>query len=550
MTPRMSQLQSQALALRALPGVKFLYRIWYALGSSLFVKLTLRASAQCGHVVRAVYLRRGGGRDELLPGASDLDYFLVLETLPAEREMAFLKAFWRRYRFWRRAFPFLGEVLMGDENELRQWLATPAVRAYEARFSWRLLHGPEIRRADAEPAITIDPRDSFSEALKHYADLLQPLIKLRDEQFHGEIPAHSPGGVKLRHAAKAALDLFRLHRGRSLPNAELAQLWRMPRAALARALPESAYGSVAALLPLLRLEGPLFPDTDPFTLFSGLAHRAATCLHEMAEELRATTEEACTPSADWQVSYGSRLSAADPYSQSVRELFAERMLVRHEPVLTRAVLAEASSHMYFSLAGMPSLEKFREILLDLRDVSFSFDRFSVAMPITEATFRELARTSLLDSPFHSFASHREILADEAGAIRARPYLETPVALPHAMLQKTFAELSFALRFQPRELGHFLDKMVALVLGLRLAAEHREISTDLALAIERFGERYPNRVVHLNELISPYLPVREGPARDGSARLASDAWINLTPFLRMEMNAMKDRYFPERPSLKI
>ena len=41
-----------------------------------------------------------------------------------------------------------------------------------------------------------------------------------------------------------------------------------------------------------------------------------------------------------------------------------------------------------------------------------------------------------------------------------------------------------------------------------------------------------------------------PWQEGSENRTTDLWINLTPFLRMEMNAMKDRLFPKRPVLKL
>ena len=44
------------------------------------------------------HLRRGGGRGEIVHGASDLDFFLVLDEMPAEAEMKFLKIFWMRAR--------------------------------------------------------------------------------------------------------------------------------------------------------------------------------------------------------------------------------------------------------------------------------------------------------------------------------------------------------------------------------------------------------------------------------------------------------------------
>lgn len=569
--------QSLALALRRLPGVPRLFEAWYHLGTLAFTALARAAGAG---VVRAVYLRRGGGRGDLLPGASDLDFFLVLETLPAQREMEFLKTFWQRYYSLRRLFPFWGEVLMGEEAELRAWLEIPTVRSVEAQYSWRLLWGRDCF-AGLAPATRPDARDVFSEALKHYGDLLQPLLKLPDSQFHAGLAPHSPGAVKLRHGAKAAVDLFRLHHSRSLAPAARAGFWRLPRHAALRELPSETYGSAAAeAAGLLALQAPLFPETDPFTLFSELAHRALLCLHELAENLPWEAEESET---NWRVSYKSN-AGADAYSLSVRELFAERLLLRHPSLLARAVLAESTTQLYFTLAAPPDLDSFRDLIFDLRDVNFSFDRFSLAMPLTELAYKEMARTSLLDTPFHSFGPHRELTPTTAGAVETRPLPPATTPLPPSVLRKTFAELSFALRLPPHELEHFLEKMVALVLSLRVAAGHRELTTGFPQALDRFGARYPDRLVHLQSVLGPYLPGQgqekiwsdlfarldsledsnqakglrhqlEGLRRANSALPLSptaptDAWINLTPFLRMEMNAMREYYSPHRSALKL
>jgi hypothetical protein len=163
-----------------------------------------------------------------------------------------------------------------------------------------------------------------------------------------------------------------------------------------------------------------------------------------------------------------------------------------------------------------------------------------------------------------------------------------VRIPESMLRKTFAELNFGLRLQPKELAHFLEKIVAVVLGLRLAAGHREISTNFYKTLSRYGERYPLRQEQLKAKIYPYLnleseaenkvwagvltrleefkseaPVpasqliseleqirRKNQQLSLSKSATSDLWINLTPFLRMEMNAMKEKYFEQRPALKI
>lgn len=581
------RLQGTALFLRCIPGVSALYLLWYALAQRAFLYIASRSAYRAGDsgIVRSIYLRRSGGHGELVPGASDLDFFLVLSALPAEREMGFLKIFWRSYDRLRLLFPFLGEVLMGEESELRQWLETPTVRSFEAAWSWKLLSGQEMRGL---PSTEPELRDSYSEALKCYWAQLQPVLKLREQQFHAGLRSWESGSVHLRHSAKAALDIFRLHHVASLGNsAERQRFWRATRLELTEILPTS-YGELAALRPLLLLEGALFRKEEPFELFSGLLHTSALCLDDLACTLRDT--HIPEGEAGWSVlpEAAEPTSSVDRYSLSVRELFAERMLLRHAHCLTRAVLSEANTHLFFLFAGRPSLDSFRELLRDLRDVSFSFDRFSVAMPLTEAAFRELERSSVFDTPFHAYCAHRESRLAEDGSPHTGAYVPAQAFLPAGLLNKTFAELSFVLRFPPLEVDYFLERMVGLVLGLRVASEQKEIAASFHSAWKQYRLRFPERSVQLEQRLAPYLyapsageteaweeifeslarfdEVEPGQGRRlraqleslrsrnrlqaSSPTLATDLWITLTPFLRMEMAALKEKHFHHRGQMKV
>ncbi len=583
--PLKARLQGFALRLRAFPGISSLWALWYQAGISALLRIAGKASRSCGGgALRCVYLRRGGGRGELLPGASDLDFFLVLGPVTAELEMEFLKRFWRSYFRWRLLFPFWGEVLMGDEAELRQWLESPTVRAREARASWTLIAGEEPPGL-MEGALEPDLRDIFSEILKCYFEQLEAVIKLREDQFGRNLRSFEPGAVKLRNAAKATLDLFRLHHIASLPENNREPLWNATRDELLQLLPPSIYGEKLHLLrPLLRLSDPLFPAEGPFELFSSFLHTSLACLQELAGKISAEEGE-----SGWAFE-AARDSAqeVDRYSLSVRELFAERVLVRHNEVLSRAVLSEVSTHLYFLLPALPSLESLRALLADLRDVSFSFDRFSLAMPLTENAFLELERSSVFDTPFHAFAPQRETRLTSEGIPETGRYFPRASVLPDSMLAKTFAELSFVLRFPPVGVDYFLEKMVGLVLGLRMASEKREIAAGFQAAWRTYSEKYPDRAAQLAESLGPCIS-RESASESAawnelfeslarfdelepgqgrrlrsqlmklrhtdkqraiSPHLATDLWINLTPFLRMEMAALKERFFRHRGRMKV
>lgn len=546
----------QDLALRNFPGRRFICRLLYAGAQNAVVRLA-------GKNVKAVYLRIDGR--ELHYGADTLNFFFVLGTVPAEQEMVFLKNFWAGYRRLRRFFPFLGEVGMGDENELQNWRKCAPTGARLAAAHWQLIRGTNLlpfpRPADAQ--------DVFSEAVKLYWNLLEPVMKLRDEQFREGLSPRDSGALHLRNAAIAALELFRLHHATKHPGDE--SIWRASAEELIGLLPEEY--NAKAFRNIIRLAPPFF--ANPVTLYAELLRRACLCLDELARSL--------PTGANWKMEPARGLEK-DSAALSVRELFAEQMLFTHGDFFSRAVLAEQTTHIYFIFSQIPGPADFLQIVQDLREVSFAYDRFSAAMPLSAAAFRELERGAALDAPFYSLGSHTEI-ENKDGEFVSRPYHNPEAQLPSAALQKLFAELTFSLRLQPLDLPHFLGRMLTLVLGIRLGTEENVFSTDFSATLNRYSEKFPRRAEHLRAQILPYLfPTEEEIWPDIFARLsqyqnevpgrahslrgqleavrfanrqrreskttATDAWTNLTPFLRMEMNSLKDVFFQDRPALKI
>ncbi|NUM89206.1 MAG: hypothetical protein HUU37_08380, partial [Bdellovibrionales bacterium] len=202
-------------------------RLWiwyYRLGTRAFLSLCRSVERATGaEVLEAVYLRRGGGRGEIVAGASDLDFFLVLKPITSEVETAFVTRFWRRYFLMQHFFPFWGETLLADENELRNWLSTSTVRAWEVPWSWKLLSGRAmIHAAPAFPS----RRDLFSEGLKNYWEVLQSVLVLSrlPRKMSGE--ASLGCGLRLRNAVKSTVDILRFEASAVGRDADLWQLTR------------------------------------------------------------------------------------------------------------------------------------------------------------------------------------------------------------------------------------------------------------------------------------------------------------------------------------
>ncbi|MGZ3741998.1 MAG: hypothetical protein ACXVB9_21655, partial [Bdellovibrionota bacterium] len=500
-------LQSFVLATGHRQPFRAIYGGIYDLAARQFVRFTLKAQRDVGlNLVEAIYLRRGAGRGELVSGASDLDFFVVLHTVGAQQEVKFLKRFWNRYSVHRNLLPFLGETLMGDRNELEDWLQTGCVRGFETGISWKLLYGKDVLSELPPPAIP-DTRDVFSEALKCYWALVQPVLKLQDMDLANESGgASSRTAILLRHGVKAALDLFRLHYAMGKSREEALRIYALSRNDLIDQLPKDIYGNfLEEFRNLLALRAPLFSG-PPMEKLSKTIFIAFQCLDGIAARL--DLEEGETLMSGSKVLYHSQRSVSDSYSLSVRELFAERILFRHMDFVESCVLSEATAQMYFRLKKTPPMADFQELLTDLRNVSFSLERFNVPMPLSELTFRQMEKTSLLDTPFHSFYSHREEYTDERGEIQARAYPAPVPELPLSMLRKTFSEISFALRMQPapEQFDHFVEKVVTLILAIRIAVEKGEIVTSMQAALECFARRYPTRHEVLQRQLSAFLPI--------------------------------------------
>jgi len=220
------------------------------------------------------------------------------------------------------------------------------------------------------------------------------------------------------------------------------------------------------------------------------------------------------------------------------------------------------------------------VLTDLRSAGASFHSSSVALPLTELTFRELERSSFLDSPFHSFFRQQVIRVGENGRVVSSAYQCHTQNLPQNVLSKTFVEVSLALRFQPPpELTYVVENLLTLVLQLRVAEEDGIVPVDFYSALDLYSRKHPARADYLKQALGSLLSLPQpqeaifwaevdaalarlspsagrrasalaaqiSPLRvtDSKAEWrgpkATDLWIQLSPFLRLEMNAMRERY---------
>jgi len=123
--------------------------------------------------IRSLYLRHSLVGTDWVPGLSDIDLTVILDSeLTPDKEFAFLRRFWRRFRALKKAFPMLGEVDVLPERQLTTWTRF-GNRGHEIG-TWRLLHG--VSTLPAQPPRRRDEivHDALDQAFSTYFGHLQP----------------------------------------------------------------------------------------------------------------------------------------------------------------------------------------------------------------------------------------------------------------------------------------------------------------------------------------------------------------------------------------
>jgi hypothetical protein len=125
----------------SIPAVARLYRIVYSLLIALAVRV-LRSSP--GAV--AVYLTRGCGKQEILPGLSDIDLLVIVSGGAPKRERV-ERSFHTLQTLSAGLIPYHPSFVMTPEELRYRWDSIPywRYRLQEGKANWRLLHGSDVR---------------------------------------------------------------------------------------------------------------------------------------------------------------------------------------------------------------------------------------------------------------------------------------------------------------------------------------------------------------------------------------------------------------------
>jgi hypothetical protein len=120
--------------------------------------------------IKSLYLRHGLLREDWIPGVSDIDLTVVIDSkLNVEEEFAFLRSFWTSYNRLKKAFPMLSDInIVNDEHagSLTQF----TILGYES-IDWRLLYGKDVIRSNYLKSLARLKTDSLNHALLCYLSL-------------------------------------------------------------------------------------------------------------------------------------------------------------------------------------------------------------------------------------------------------------------------------------------------------------------------------------------------------------------------------------------
>ena len=119
--------------------------------------------------IKSTYLRHGLTHENWIPGLSDIDLTLIIDSgLTTEEEFSFLSSFWKNYDNMKKVFPMLGDVEILNEEHIGSWTKFN-MRGYESR-NWRLIYGIETAKSNYALNSTRLAIDSLNYALWVYLD--------------------------------------------------------------------------------------------------------------------------------------------------------------------------------------------------------------------------------------------------------------------------------------------------------------------------------------------------------------------------------------------
>jgi hypothetical protein len=501
----------QSFVLGTGSSLRVLWKIYYSLAIWCF-RAWIRGRTKWGAwPIAGLYLRRTGAVGDLNPGASDLDFFLWIETSSISEEDRFLKAFWQEYRWWKKIFPPLGEVLIGQGDELALWLNLPLIRSREA-FHWRALYGPSLKQLIQSDSI--DPHDISHEALKIYGDALRILQRIPTNGSTFDLKHR----LALRNIAKAYADLLRL---KSIAaSGEGIRLLGLPRKCFLQ--DDSLALRTLSLDPLRKQESNslrLWLETIPTKLFQLLEDCSPKAPDTPAREIPAQAKE------------HQRIGTSTSFA--LFTLSAERLLARN-PELVEVWCSGAEDQMILKLSSSGGLI---DLLEDIRQLHLGFGRFGLALPLGPLAFSAYSNNGAYDLAFHGNGPFFRLQRMSRG-FPLVPMSFLTKDTPRLTLERMALELGFSLRMPPEHPEHFFRKLLPSILSFRPCFT-AVISPDVFESTET------------PKLISQTLFASElSPLSELNGKTPTDLWSNQYGNLRRELGVVQDLLFAQKTKLRM
>ncbi|MBI4386904.1 MAG: hypothetical protein HY551_05950 [Elusimicrobia bacterium] len=245
---------------RGLRPVRRFYRSLYVLA-----ELLMRRLAEADPNVSFCRSWRGWRRGDWNPGVSDLDFLLAAKALSGQAGLRWVGRFWNFHARWKRIIPFLGEILVAEEDEILKYADSGGARVPEIP----LPRGPSSKRQADRPLRHLI--GTWTECAYSYARLIE---------WQRHYLSH-PWELRRAQIFKSALDVLR-----HLPvdGAPQAVLNAPSRKFYWENLASTPFARAGKLLrPLLKSEDPDFPKE---TLLAELWAYLLRQMHAAAGETR------------------------------------------------------------------------------------------------------------------------------------------------------------------------------------------------------------------------------------------------------------------------
>ncbi len=151
-----------------------LNRVPYYIAIKYFVRM-------CGNFpqIKSVYLRHSLVEGNWIPGASDIDLTIIINSgQNAQEEFNFLGSFWRSFLRLQKFFPMICDVDILDDQFIKVWTKF-GFRGQESKY-WKLLYGAAIIEPDYSAQPQQRARDAFNYAIKYYRSFFKEIFSRPD----------------------------------------------------------------------------------------------------------------------------------------------------------------------------------------------------------------------------------------------------------------------------------------------------------------------------------------------------------------------------------